>query len=105
MTTETSSSLMPKTTKSVNASYPLVVQSLNDCDGGPPCAYFSKGHHSAFAFADAVKAIYDVEIDPHKVDYVWRRWALISWDGDWQRCLHPAQQGTRGTFPVTIIEW
>ncbi len=85
--------------------YPLETDRLIDLDNGETVAYFSRGHHDPSAFVAAAKNDWDAEIERESVRHDWHRWEIWQHDGEWHHCLHPAPQGKRGVFPVTIISF
>jgi hypothetical protein len=87
--------------------YPLLIETLHDCDDHELVAYYSKGHHDPAAFVEAVMRDHGDEYPVEKVKHEQRRWQIVCGPDEWMRSLGTPRKGTttRGVFPVTIIEW
>lgn len=84
--------------------YPFELQTLVDIDGGGTCSYWSKGHHPSKTLIDAVIECDGITYDLQDVSREWRRWHIVAGPDGWARVLDRAKQGSRGAFPVTIID-
>lgn len=61
----------------------------------------SKGHHAAADFAAAALEQEEIVVDPCDVRYDWER-CIPDSTGEFLYLRHPAKEGSRGAFPVTL---
>ena len=83
--------------------YPLDVSHCMT-DGGAYC--MSKGHHDAGAFlAEVRQALGDEDLsDWGEPRHEW--WRVVpDVTEEYRRLFHPARPGSRGAFPVTVIDY
>ena len=83
--------------------YPVKIEQASD-----DCVhmYLSKGHHSARVFLDALEEYMGDEISRAwgKVYQCWLRKVPAHPDSDYNFMYHEAEAGSRGAFPVTMID-
>ena len=83
--------------------YPLEIQELREFEGGH-LGWFSKGHQDkmAFLFGVAEHANDALYIRSEQVRH--EHWRCVPVTGEHFTCTHRAKPGTRGAFPVTVVE-
>lgn len=92
--------------------YTLEIQELREFQGGH-LGWYSKGHQEKAAFKDAL--VRGEHISQHNADYFtedgpitdyirheW--WRCVPVPGEHFTCTFNAKPGTRGAFPVTVVE-
>jgi hypothetical protein len=78
--------------------YPLQVKELREFEGGP-LGWWSKGHHEAERFLFAVAELSGKIVDaPVRLEW----WRCVPAEGGSLLCR--AKEGSRGAFPVTVVE-
>jgi hypothetical protein len=85
-------------------SYPLEVIKLDEAGGDCMLGYFTKGHHSPEAFIEAVEADYDDAYRSSKVSHETWRMAWMMCDGERTPYYDVVAPGSRGGFPVTVVD-
>lgn len=81
--------------------YPLDVC---DCSGDDGSACYSKGHHDSEAFKAAALAWHGGDMSQWDGPrHEW--WRVIPGDGEYRCVFHEAKPGSRGAFPVTVMDW
>lgn len=86
--------------------YLLEVHLLTDIYNDSLAGYYSKGHHDPSLFVVEVCKAFGDSYPAEWVKYGLRRWAMITGSDGPTPCLCEPRAGTgsRGVFPVTIIE-
>jgi hypothetical protein len=79
--------------------YPLQVKELREFEGGP-LGWWSKGHHEAGVFLAGVAELEREPLDASRVRLEW--WRCVPTEGGSLLCR--AKEGSRGAFPVTVVE-
>lgn len=83
----------------------LEIDTLVSETGDERTAYFSRGHHDHEEFLDAIEEEFDCR-PGERIRHEWGRWVPTSPDEcvGFTMWYHPAKEGARGAFPVTIVE-
>lgn len=82
--------------------YPLSIQELREFEGGH-LGYYSKGHHDAITFVDALFQDHEVLASPGFVRHEHWRCVPVG-NGEEGTLIVQAKAGARGAFPVTVVE-
>ncbi len=81
----------------------LEIKELREFEGGH-LGWFSKGHQDPIAFLFAVVENWDDRLEVHSSQVRHEYWRCVPVAGEHFTCTHRAKPGTRGAFPVTVVE-
>ncbi len=83
--------------------YPLSVEYLREFEGGH-LGYYTKGHHDKEAFIEQIVLNWSerFEVPAHYARHEW--WHTVPSGEKGYYSFTRVKEGTRGAFPVTVIE-
>lgn len=83
--------------------YPLKILELFEFEG-PLIGYYSKGHHETSKFLyEVLKEAHGNPMGDCRVMHYWWRNIPVIGDPEARTVFYPAQQNTRGSYPVTVF--
>lgn len=85
---------------------PITIEVMRYLDGGrEPFGYWSKGHLDPKRFAEAIKDILGIDIEPRHVRHVyWRKVPAVWYDSPPPTAILEARGPGRGAFKATCVE-